>query len=232
MMEIGKIISAQIQELQTVAVNNRVLSSEEPAQNYYNLVNDLESIIEEQESSQDMSEEKGLLATLKNLLRSIFKIEFKDEQENNIPDDKKAKEYAELGQKYMSLSGGSVASMKEALSIVTEMLKCCPPQDMPALLRDKKGLENDLSKVIDLNAPEDAEDFEVVFAEFNANVPSQTVSISQKELALEFIERILNSNAASSIKSFWSMQGGIISGEIDQIKAMDPEEAEAKGYLD
>jgi len=63
------------------------------------------------------------------------------------------------------------------------------------------------------------ESFDEIFAEMRANVPDRTSTIEEKELALEYIDRILKSDADDDVKGYWAQKKTEIQGEIERIRA-------------
>ena len=63
------------------------------------------------------------------------------------------------------------------------------------------------------------EKFEEVFAEFRKNVPDSTSTISEKELALFYIDKMLAcSDISDDLKVYWQNKKSIIQQEIQTIK--------------
>lgn len=62
------------------------------------------------------------------------------------------------------------------------------------------------------------ESFKKVYEEFNQKVPDRTTTIEEKELALSYIERILNSDADADTKAYWQSNAIVIKAEIAKIK--------------
>ncbi len=72
------------------------------------------------------------------------------------------------------------------------------------------------------SASQAGESFMDVMNEMIANVPSQTTTIEEKELALEYIDRLLNcSDITDELKEYWTKKKAVIQQEIENIKNMD-----------
>lgn len=69
------------------------------------------------------------------------------------------------------------------------------------------------------NSSSKKESADEIMKEFNANVPDQTSTIEEKELALSYIERIENSDADDNTKLYWQNKATVIQGEISKIQA-------------
>ncbi len=77
--------------------------------------------------------------------------------------------------------------------------------------------KNDLDTVTLTNNK--SEKFEDVFAEFDKNVPDCTSTITEKELAISYIDRMLACDDISDdLKAYWQSKKSVIKMEIQSIK--------------
>ena len=71
---------------------------------------------------------------------------------------------------------------------------------------------------VDLNSNK-SEKFEDVFAEFEKNIPDSTSTITEKELAISYIDRMLAcDNISDDLKVYWQNKKSVIQMEIQNIK--------------
>ncbi len=88
-----------------------------------------------------------------------------------------------------------------------------------AAKKTEKSETTEKSKSDKVDIKSDKESFEKIYAEMQTNIPDRTSTIEEKELAIEYIDRILKSDANDEIKGYWSQKKIEIQGEIARIKA-------------
>ena len=90
---------------------------------------------------------------------------------------------------------------------------------------------NDTPEVLileeDKQLPEQGEKFDDVYAEMRANVPDSTSTIEEKELALQYIDRLLNcGDITDELKKYWTNKKEIIQMEMTTIKNIEKQGTE------
>ena len=96
-------------------------------------------------------------------------------------------------------------------------LKKAEKQEFAKKTEKSENTEKSKSDKVDIKS--DKESFEKIYAEMQTNVPDRTSTVEEKELAIEYIDRILKSDANDEIKGYWSQKKIEIQGEIARIKA-------------
>lgn len=92
-------------------------------------------------------------------------------------------------------------------------------------LNEIKDSEDNISYSV-----EDCEEFMSVFNEMQSNVPDCTTTIEEKELAISYIDRMLNcDDITDDLKAYWTDKKNVIEMEIVSIKLMQTQEETDNG---
>ena len=112
-----------------------------------------------------------------------------------------------------------------AIEYIDRILKSDADDDLKGYWTQKKTeIQGEIERIKaeqSGSADTDMPEFKKIWAEMRANIPDSTTTIEEKELVLEYIQKILESDATPEIKKSWQGKAEIIRAEINQLKKAD-----------
>lgn len=144
---------------------------------------------------------------------------------------KKSEKFQEVFAEFDKNVPDSTSTIEEkelAIEYIDRMLACEDiPQDMKIYWQNKKDIiqqeiqriKNEQNTVINnpFGEQKTSEKFQEVFAEMRKNVPDSTSTIEEKELAIEYIDRMLACEDIPNAE-YWQNKKNVINMEIQTIK--------------
>ena len=115
-------------------------------------------------------------------------------------------------------STSTVQEKQAALGYIERILKSDATQEQKDYWQNKKLIIQNEIKAINSSQSGKPESFDAVWKEFIENVPDVTSTSIEKELALSYISRILNSDASDNVKSYWNNKASQLVEEINNMQ--------------